>query len=229
MTRSSRPSNRKVLVVATALSPQRQPSTLAPGMDFFVYSRDGPGTEALRHDDDLLEQHWSYMDGFADAMIARGPTLAPDRETATGSLHVLALPSVAAANDFVEREPNNRAGVYADHRIRGFENLLGRTMWEFPGEPDEPRFLLVADSGHDQSAPVPWRPVPPAALGVELRERLIVYGALTEPERGETVGVAFALQAPTRDSAMALLRAGAPGLDAFRTVELHDWEFGGRR
>jgi hypothetical protein len=28
---------------------------------------------------------------------------------------------------------------------------------------------------------------------------------------------------------MALLRAGAPGLDAFRAVELHDWEFGGRR
>jgi uncharacterized protein YciI len=198
-------------------------------MDFFVYSRDGPGAEASRHDDDLLEQHWSYMDGFADAMIARGPTFAPDRETATGSLHVLALPSVAAANEFVEREPNNRAGVYADHRILGFENLLGRTMWEFTGEPDEPRFLVVVDSGHDQSAPAPWRPVSLAALGAELRERLIVYGALTEPESGETVGVAFALQAPDRDSAMALLRAGAPGLDAFRTVELHDWEFGGRR
>jgi uncharacterized protein len=198
-------------------------------MDFFIYSRDAPGTEALGDDDDLREEHWSYMDGFGDAMIARGPTLAPDRETATGSLHVLALPSVAAANEFVEREPNNRAGVYADHRILGFENLLGRTMWEFTGEPDEPRFLVVAHSGHDQSEPVPWRPVRPVALGVELRERLIVYGALTEPESGETVGVAFALQAPDRHAAMALLRAGAPGLDAFRAVELHDWEFGGRR
>src|SRR4029453_18150146 len=60
-------------------------------------------------------------------------------------------------------------------------------MWEFSGEPDEPRFLAIADSDHDQRAPVPWHPLAPAALGVELRERLIVYGALTEPESGETV------------------------------------------
>jgi len=41
-------------------------------LDFFVYSRDAPGTEALRDDDELLEQHWSYMDRFAASMIARG-------------------------------------------------------------------------------------------------------------------------------------------------------------
>ncbi|HEX2292892.1 MAG TPA: hypothetical protein VHH55_06225 [Gaiellaceae bacterium] len=33
-------------------------------MDFFVLSRDAPGTGALRDDRDLLEEHWSYMDGF---------------------------------------------------------------------------------------------------------------------------------------------------------------------
>jgi hypothetical protein len=80
-------------------------------MDFFVHSRDAPGTGALRADDGLLEEHRSYMDGFADTMIARGPTLAPDRETPTGSLHVLGLPSFAAAAEFVEREPNNRASL----------------------------------------------------------------------------------------------------------------------
>jgi uncharacterized protein YciI len=84
-------------------------------MDFFVYSRDAPGAEALRDDDDLLERHWSYMDGFADSMIARGPTLASDRQTATGSLYVLGLPTLAAATEFVECEPNNRAGVHAEH------------------------------------------------------------------------------------------------------------------
>jgi uncharacterized protein len=51
------------------------------------------------------------MGGFADTMIARGPTLTTDRKTATGSLHVLGLPSLAAATEFVEREPNNRAGL----------------------------------------------------------------------------------------------------------------------
>ena len=61
-------------------------------LDFFVYSRDAADVAELRDDPELLEEHWSYMDGFAESMIARGPTLDTDRETATGSLHVLALP-----------------------------------------------------------------------------------------------------------------------------------------
>lgn len=167
------------------------------------------------------------MDGFADAMIARGPTLAPDRETPTGSLHVLALPSAAAATEFVEREPNNRAGVYAEHRIWAFENLLGRTMWEFPGEAVEPRFLVIAHSGN--AARVSALPVPPADLGVNLREWLILYGALAEPASREPIGVAVALQAPSREAVLPLLRDGAAGLERFAAVEVHDWEFGGRR
>jgi uncharacterized protein YciI len=198
-------------------------------VDFFVYSRDAPGAEVLRDDAGLLEEHWSYMDGFGDAMIARGPTLASDRETATGSLHVLGLPSVAAATEFVEQEPNNRAGVYAEHALWLFENLLGRTMWDFTGDAREPRFLVIAHAGHDQSTPVSPRPAPLVALGAELRERLIVYGTLTEPSSREAVGVALALQAPDRDTAVALLRDGRSGLDAFPGIEVHDWEFGGRR
>src|ERR1044071_806606 len=184
-------------------------------MDFFVYSRDAPGTEALRADDKLLEAHWSYMDGFADTMIARGPTLAPDRETATGSLHVLGLPSVVAATEFVEREPNNRAGVYAEHRIWTFENLLGRTMWEFTRAADEPRFLVIALAGHDARTPVSLPP------GAELRERLILYGTLTEPDGADVIGVAVALQAPGSDAVVPLLKSGAALLDAFSSIEVH--------
>ncbi len=107
-------------------------------MDFFIYSRDAAGTAHLRNDQGLLEEHWSYMDRFAGSMIARGPTLDTDRETATGSLHVLALPSLDAARQFVAREPNNRAGVYGEHMIWRFENLLGRSMWEFSVNPPSP-------------------------------------------------------------------------------------------
>ena len=189
-------------------------------MLFLVHSRDAPGTEALRDDDDLLEEHWSYMDGFADGMIARGPTLAPDRRTPTGSLHVLDLPSAAAAIEFAEREPNNRAGVYGEHRIWAFRDLLGRTMWEFAGEPDEPRFLVFAHSA---------RPVPAAVLDPELQDRLILYGALREPESGEAAGVALALQAPGRDAVVRLMGDGAAAPAAFPAVEVLDWELGGRR
>jgi uncharacterized protein len=196
-------------------------------VDFFVYSRDAPGSEPLRDDADLLEEHWSYMDRFAETMIARGPTLAPDRETATGSLHVLGLPSLAAATEFVEGEPNNRAGLYAEHRIWAFENLVGRTMWELAGGAGEPRFLVIAHADHDRRTAASVRPA--AALGAELRKRLIVYGALAEPESGKTVGVALALRAPDKEAALALLKDGAAGIDAFANVEVDDWELGGRR
>jgi uncharacterized protein YciI len=188
-------------------------------LDFFVYSRDAAGTEALRADDDLLEQHWSYMDAFAGSMIARGPTFRADRETVTGSLHVLTLPDVDAAREFVGREPNNRAGVYGEHLVWRFENLLGRTMWEFPGTADESKFLVVARSQR--------RPAPPGSLPAALRERLILYGALSALEEAEPVGVALAIQASSGQAVAALVEDARIG--ETQDVEIHEWEFGGRR
>jgi uncharacterized protein YciI len=196
-------------------------------MDFFVYSRDAAGT-TLRDDRELLEEHWSYMDGFAESMIARGPTLAADRETATGSLHVLGLPSADAAREFVAREPNNRAGVYAEHFIWRFENLLGRTMWQYSGAADEPRFLIIARSDRE-TAGRSLRPTPPASLPPELREQLIVYGVLSTLDDGEPAGIALAVEAPDRDAVAALLEDERTGFDLFQDVEIHNWEFGGRR
>ncbi len=49
-------------------------------MDYFIYGRDEPGRDEVRAE--ITEAHWSYMDGYADAMIARGPTLTPDRQSA---------------------------------------------------------------------------------------------------------------------------------------------------
>jgi uncharacterized protein len=152
-------------------------------MDFFVYSR----AAQVDHDPALDEEHWAYMDRFADAMVARGPTLAADRETWTGSVHILDLPSADAARDFVEREPYNRAGLFEHHTIRRFKNLLGRTMWEAPEASDDPRFLVIAERA--------TAPLPP--------ERLIIHGELLAP-----AGVVLALQAPTREAVARLLSGG---------------------
>jgi uncharacterized protein len=195
--------------------------------DFFVYSRDAAGSAVLRDDDELLERHWSYMDGFAESMIARGPTLGDDRETATGSLHVLGLPSVDAALEFVAREPNNRAGVYAEHSVWRFENLLGRTMWEFSGAAEEPRFLIIVGS-HLELRKGDW-PVRPESLPPELRERLILYGVLTRLDDASLIGVALAVQAGDRKAVDALLADDRVGLEPGTDIEIHDWEFGGRR
>ena len=191
-------------------------------LDFFVYSRDAAGTAELRDDLGLLEAHWSYMDGFAESMIARGPTLDLERETATGSLHVLALPSVDAAREFVAMEPNNLAGVYAEHSLWRFENLLGRSMWEITRHVPEPRFLVIGLSRLR-------RPVPAETLPAELLERLILYGALATLDGAAPAGLALALQAPDREAVGAFMDDVRTGLEAVSELEIHDWEFGGRR
>jgi len=191
-------------------------------LDFFVYSRDAADTAGLRDDQELLEQHWSYMDGFAESMIARGPTLGADRDTATGSLHVLALPSVDAAREFVALEPNNRAGVYGEHMVWRFDNVLGRTMWDFSSQRAEPLFLIIGRSAIG-------RPVPAETLPAELLERLVLYGALSTLEGDDPIGVALVLQAPDRDAVKALIEDERAGLGAPSEIEVLNWEFGGRR
>ncbi|WP_420855639.1 YciI family protein, partial [Streptomyces kanamyceticus] len=64
-------------------------------MEFLCYHRDRPGSLALR--EELLEDHWSYMDHYQERMIARGPTFGADGETPTGSVHIVDLPDLAAA------------------------------------------------------------------------------------------------------------------------------------
>jgi hypothetical protein len=167
------------------------------------------------------------MDRFADGMIARGPTLAADRETWTGSVHVVDLPSAEAAREFVEREPYNRAGLFEHHVVRRFKNLLGRTMWESPEGSADPRFFVIAhvraEAGEHAFAG------PLSGFTALPRERLIVHGELLTPDDARPAGVALALQAPTRDAADALLRGGQAGLDEHFDVQILDWEFGGRR
>jgi uncharacterized protein len=182
-------------------------------IDFFVYSRAARSAADVEHDPALDEEHWSYMDGFADGMVARGPTLAADRATWTGSVHIVDLPSAEAAREFVEREPYNRAGLFEQHVIRRFKNLLGRTMWEFPGGSDDPRFLVIADAPADAGPALP-------------RERLIVHGELLTLDEARPVGVALALQAPAREAVDALLRDPR---NARFDGQILDWEFGGRR
>jgi uncharacterized protein YciI len=100
-------------------------------MEFFCYHRDRPGSVALR--EELLEEHWSYMDRYAAQMIARGPTLASDGGTPTGSVHIVDLPDSAAARAFAFDEPGYQAGVYRDVLLRRWRNTLGCTMWDFAG------------------------------------------------------------------------------------------------
>ncbi|GGR88481.1 hypothetical protein GCM10010252_29150 [Streptomyces aureoverticillatus] len=182
-------------------------------MEFLCYHRDRPGSATLR--DELIEDHWSYMDEYATRMIARGPTFADDGETPSGSLHIVDLPDPAAARAFAFDEPNQQAGVYRDVLLRRWHNTLGRTMWDFPGGPTGGNRYLVLGFGSGRPAEI----VMPSD-----KDELIAYGPLLSDDGATWLGTAVLLRAPDRAAARAVL---VP--ERYAAVEVHDWEFGGRR
>jgi uncharacterized protein YciI len=181
-------------------------------MEFFCYHRDRPGSVALR--DKLLEEHWSYMDRYASQMIARGPTLAREDGTPTGSVHIVGLPDSAAARAFAFDEPGYQAGVYRDVLLRRWRNTLGRTMWDFPGGRSGGRRYLVLGLG---TGPASDLAVPPE------QDDLIAYGPLLSDDGAAWLGTAVLVRAPDLDTARAVLTP-----DRYASVEVHDWQFGGR-
>jgi uncharacterized protein YciI len=181
-------------------------------MEFLCYHRDRSGSVALR--DELLEEHWSYMDRYAKEMIARGPTLAGDGDTPTGSLHIVNLPDPVAARAFAFDEPNYQAGVYRDVLLRRWRNTLGRTMWGFPGGRTGGNRYLVLGLGTGQAADLA---VPPD------RDELIACGPLLSDNGAIWLGTAVLVRAPDSETARAILTP-----DRYADIEVHNWQFGGR-
>ncbi|MGJ5755939.1 hypothetical protein FB563_7787 [Streptomyces puniciscabiei] len=182
-------------------------------MEFFCYHRDRRDSLARRME--LLEAHWSYMDRFGEEMIARGPTLTADGEVPTGSVHIVDLPDPAAARAFAFDEPGYQAGVYRDVLLRRWRNMLGRTMWDFPGGRTGGRRYLVLGLGQGQAADLA---VPPD------RNELIAYGPLLSDDATTWLGTAALVRAPDPDAARAVLT-----VDRYADIEVHDWRFGGRQ
>ena len=182
-------------------------------MEFFCYHRDRPGSLELRNK--LIEEHWSYMDGFAAGLIARGPTLTSHGAAPTGSVHVVDLPDLEAARAFALDEPNYRAGVYLPEvLVRRWHNELGRTMWDFPGGRSGGNRYLVLGHGTGTAA----EPVP------QDRDSLIAFGPLLSDDGSGWLGTAALVRASDQDTARAVLTP-----NRYTGIEVHRWQFGGRQ
>ncbi|CAL9348525.1 YciI family protein [Streptomyces sp. enrichment culture] len=184
-------------------------------MDFFCFHRDRPGSLPLRKA--LLEEHWSYMDRYAEGMIARGPVFAGDGDDdpLLGSVHILDLPDPAAARAFAFDEPTYQAGGYRDVLLRRWHDLLGRTMWQYPSGRTGGNRYLVLGLGEGEAADL--------AVAAD-RDELIAHGSLLSDDGTAWLGTAALLRAPDPDAARAVLTA-----DRYASVEVYAWEFGGRR
>ncbi len=182
-------------------------------MEFFCFHRDRPGSLALRHE--LLEEHWSYMDRFSKAMVARGPTFVSSNDGApSGSVHFVDLSGPLEARAFAFDEPNYQAGVYRDVLLRRWRNVLGQTMWDYPGGRDGTDRYLVLGLGSGEAADV---------AGPPERDQLIAYGPLWSDDGATWLGTAALVRAPDPDIARAVLTEAR-----YADIEVHSWQFGGR-
>lgn len=173
-------------------------------MEFLCYHRDRTGSTPLRTE--MVEQHWTYMDRFAEGMVARGPTYEDDG-TLTGSLHVVDLPDPASARVFAFDEPGYQAGAYRDV-------LLRRTRWEDTGLGRETaRYLVLgftlADAADGLAAPA--------------GDGLVAGGLLLSDDGSLVVGAAALVGAADPEQA-----ARALGSHRYDGVEVHRWRPGGR-
>jgi uncharacterized protein len=198
-------------------------------VEYFIYCRDEPGTEALL--EEHAEAHWSFMDGYADVMIARGPTTDPAGEIHTGSMHMVDLPNSEAANRFAFEEPYYRAGAYGEVLKRRWRNVLGRTMWDFAGAESGSRFLIIGHGGkgvdavHDELVARRRRYLRDGGY----LDRFIECGPLLSDDGGRWMGSAMLVELPDRASVDVMLTQDPYVLEGlYARVDVHPWQFGGR-
>ena len=199
-------------------------------MEYFFYCRDIPDSRALRKA--TVEEHWSFMENYVSRMIARGPTLAEDGVTQTGSMHIVDLPDAEAARVFAYEEPNYKHGVYREVMVRRWRNVLGGTMWGFKGDPERnKRFLVIAHGkpGMSASRKRVLDEHHHYFIDQDYIPHFIVRGPLLSADGNDWVGSAMLVEFPDRAAVEAML-APEPftrnGL--YENIEIHNWRFGGR-
>jgi uncharacterized protein len=94
-------------------------------MLIFIYCADRPGAAAVRARTRL--QHLEYMLANRDKLVFGGLLFPALPEPSVGSIFVLKLPTMEAAEDFLAREPYHQAGVFDSVVMRTF-----RQMWPEP-------------------------------------------------------------------------------------------------
>jgi len=194
-------------------------------MDYLFHCRDKPGSTSLL--ERTTEAHWSFMDDYADRLLARGPTLSADGEDHTGSLHIVRLASTAETKVFAYQEPFYEAGVYSAVLIRRWQDRLGRTMRDFKPNAADPLFLVLAHARTEQAADFGDAH---RAFAQKHQDRLGVYGAMHAIDGTAWSGFAAVIQAPSQEDVETIL-ADEPAIAAraVATPEIHRWCIGGRR
>jgi uncharacterized protein len=194
------------------------------GVDFFVLGRDRDGFDGFSPR--LDEEHWTYLDAYADRLTARGPTLS-DAGEHSGSVHVVRLDDHAAAMAFAHNEPYWRAGLYKSLEVDHFRNLLGASMWQrkrLPGV--DLSWLAVVRWPVAPEPPVAERLI--AERDLQADRPVVFCGLLLDEAGSGTTGLVagFDAMSPIPPATVTALAQSIGGKRCVPTVER--WQRGGR-
>jgi uncharacterized protein YciI len=92
-------------------------------MHFYIRCVDKPGHLDVRKAN--REDHLAYIKGgFADRIVAAGPTLDPDLEGMNGSVFIIEFDSIEDAREFAANDPYAKAGLFESVVIRPFKKVF---------------------------------------------------------------------------------------------------------
>lgn len=92
-------------------------------MHFYIRCVDKPGHLDVRKAN--REDHLAYIKGgFADRIVAAGPTLDPDMEGMNGSVFIIDFDSIEEAREFAANDPYAKAGLFESVVIRPFKKVF---------------------------------------------------------------------------------------------------------
>ena len=92
-------------------------------MHFYIRCVDKPGHLDVRKAN--REDHLAYIKGgFADRIVAAGPTLDPDMEGMNGSVFIIEFDTIEDAREFAANDPYAKAGLFESVVIRPFKKVF---------------------------------------------------------------------------------------------------------
>lgn len=92
-------------------------------MHFYIRCVDKPGHLDVRKAN--RDDHLAYIrNGFADRIVAAGPTLDPDMEGMNGSVFIIEFDTIEDAREFAANDPYAKAGLFESVVIRPFKKVF---------------------------------------------------------------------------------------------------------
>lgn len=92
-------------------------------MHFYIRCVDKPGHLDVRKAN--RDDHLAYIKGgFAERIVAAGPTLDPDMEGMNGSVFIIEFDAIEDAREFAANDPYAKAGLFESVVIRPFKKVF---------------------------------------------------------------------------------------------------------